>query len=99
MDGAIHMLPPTAPRAVPPAGDFPGALRRYEESLALLADGASGGDAAMVVNNMGFVHERAGALGAAAAHYREALRLLAPAGHAQIEANLRNVEGKLAQGA
>jgi len=53
----------------------------------------------MVVNNMGFVHERAGALGAAAAHYREALRLLAPAGHAQIEANLRNVEGKLAQGA
>jgi tetratricopeptide (TPR) repeat protein len=73
-------------------GDFEGALAYYGRARSLAPASAE------VVNNLGFLHDRRGDWALAAAHYRDALRLLGfPAmRHAQIEANLRNAEARLA---
>jgi len=72
-------------------GDVEGALMAYSTARQLAPHSAQ------VANNLGFLHERQGALREAAQLYREALQLLGypQQRHPQIETNLRLLEEKL----
>jgi len=72
-------------------GDVDGALMAYSTARQLAPHSAQ------VANNLGYLHERRGALGEAAQLYREALQLLGypQQRHPQIETNLRLLEEKL----
>ena len=71
-------------------GNYSIAMEYYDAALSMQPR------AALVVNNLGYMHELMGNLDLAAQHYRRALELLLPERHYQIEVNLANLEKRMA---
>ena len=71
-------------------GNYSVAMEYYNAALSMQPG------AALVVNNLGYMHELMGNLDLAAQHYRRALELLLPERHYQIEVNLANLERRMA---